>query len=102
MKEYEYLFEPLYHAFNRHNIRFENLINYKFNHTNVSDVADNNVAIPIECSIIDLATPRPIDELYLNYYTNYGTFETILLDKQPNGTYSGAIPPQPDASRVHY
>jgi hypothetical protein len=102
MDEYEYLFEPLYHAFNRHNIGFDNLINYKFSHSNVDDVADNTEPIPISCAIIDLATPRPIDELYLNYYTNYGTNESILLEKQSDGTYTGAIPPQPDASRIHY
>jgi len=101
MVEYEYLFEPLYHAFNKHNIGFDNLVNYKFNHTNVDDVSNISASIPIVCSIEDIATPRKID-VYVNYHTNYGTHESILLEYKEDGTYTGAIPPQPDASRVHY
>jgi len=102
MTEYEYLFNHTYHAFNKHAIGFDNLINHKFQHINVDDVTDITASIPIVCSIVDLATPKDIDEVYVNIYTNYGVYESILLNKQANGVYSGEISPQPEASRIHY
>jgi hypothetical protein len=105
-EEFEYLFEPIYNAFNKHKIGFNMLINDKFRHTNIPDQLNANSSIPVSCELLDFAAPKIIDEVYLNYYTNFNSeLKSVLLTRKSSSTgntYSGEIPAQEEGSRVFY
>ena len=105
-KEFEYLFEPIYHAFKEHNIGFNMLINYKFKHSNVADQSDASKPVSVSCEILDFAAPNVLDEVYVNYYTNFSSeVKSVLLTRQTSNTgntYKGEIPAQEDGARVSY
>ena len=105
-EKFEYLFEPVYHAFNSHKIGFDMLINEKFTHTDVSDQLDASSPIAVSCEIEEFAAPKVIEEVYLNYYSNFDNeVKSILLTRKSSSTgntYSGEIPAQAEGSRVFY
>lgn len=105
-KEFEYNFNEIYRAFNKHKIGFNMLINNRFKHSNVPDQPNASNSMPISCEILDFAAPEYINELYVNYYTNFNSeVKSVLLTRQnsSNGSiYTGEIPAQEEGSRVFY
>ncbi len=103
---FEHNFKEVYNAFKKHRIGFNMLINNKFRHSNAPDQPDASKSIPISCEILDFAAPNYIDELYVNYYTNFNSeLQSVLLKREnsSNGsTYKGEIPQQDEGSRVFY
>jgi len=104
--EFEYNFDAIYQSFENHKIGFKMLINDRFYHKNVPDQSSELIGTSIHCNILDFASPRLIEELYVNYYTNFDSaIKSVLLSRQNINSgflFFGEIPPLETGSRVFY
>lgn len=92
---YDAYFNEINQAFTKHGIGYDLAIQDRFVHTNAEDVAAGQ-EIPITARIKTLAAPQDIEDMWVNYYTNFDyTVKQVKLTKSASTMgpqYTGAIP----------
>lgn len=100
MGEFLY-FDEILQAFDRHKIGFNLLAKTRFEHKGTDD-SEDLISLPIVAQLPELYMPKQVEEVFVNYYTNWDSeVQTIALTKNGD-TYEGKLPKPDKVTRYYY